>query len=101
MTLAIILAAIACLLSMTTLYVRSEGRIQSVTANGLWTLASVISVAAFAVAGMYAYEFINAAIAGWCAYDWWNSGGGGGTRRRFTSWARRFRAVRRTAPSNP
>lgn len=100
MTLALILAAISCLLSMVTLYLRSEGRITHTTACGLWTIANVGSVAAFAVAGQYVYECANAAMAGWCAYDWWNSGGGDGTRRRLRSWARRFRAVRRTAPSH-
>jgi hypothetical protein len=100
MTLAIILAAIGCLISMTTLYLRVQGRIRCSTANGLWTLANVIGVAAFALAGQYVYEVVNAAIAGWCAYDWWNSGGGAGTRRRLKSWSRRFRPTRRTTPSH-
>lgn len=68
------------------------------------------------VCGLYAISFIayainnaieqdrlwvclDAAAFAFFAWLWWTGGGGDDTKRRLRKWARRFRAVRRTAPA--
>jgi hypothetical protein len=100
MTLAIILAAIGCLISSVTRYLRAQGRLASTTADALWALACLLTAVAFHLAGARYLEAVAAAASGWFAYAWWHGGGGAGSRRRFKSLARRFRPARRTAPSH-
>nr|WSZ21190.1 hypothetical protein OH837_48965 [Streptomyces canus] len=100
MTLAYVLAAIACLLSMTALYLMADGRMSWTTACALWMLAGLVTTIAFAVVRVPVFVAAGAAMTGWYALEWRSSGGGDGTRRRLRSFGRRFRAARRTAPSH-
>ncbi|MEV0016625.1 hypothetical protein [Streptomyces tendae] len=43
---------------------------------------------------------VDAAVAAWVLWQWWNNGGGDNTRRRLRRWSRRFQGVRRTAPAS-
>jgi hypothetical protein len=42
---------------------------------------------------------VDAAGFAYFAWCWWNGGGGDDTKRRLRKWARKFQAVRRTAPA--
>lgn len=45
------------------------------------------------------FALIDAAGCAFYAHGWWHGGGGDGPRRRLRQLRRRFRAIRRTAPT--
>ena len=77
-----------------------SGRISYKTASGWMALLTTGGGVGSAIAGWTSNVYLHAGFTAWMAWAWWNSGGGDDTKRRLKSWARRFQAVRRTAPSH-
>jgi len=96
--LTIILSTCGPGLSVATLIALARGLIKPTTADALFAVINFLIGFGCVLSGDPLWACVCAAVAAWCAYDWWHKGGGDGTRRRLQSWARRFQGVRRTAP---
>lgn len=73
------------------------------------TRSRLLSAALYALAGFVFYiddalthnafgQILQAVWTTYWAWRWWKGGGGDNTKRRLKKWARKFTAVRRTAP---
>ncbi|WP_031106435.1 hypothetical protein [Streptomyces sp. NRRL S-146] len=75
-------------------------RIPIGTADGLSALGFALIATGRSGEGAV-HVAVNAAVAAYFAYHWWNGrDGGGGPRRRLRDSVRRFAATRRTAPTS-
>lgn len=93
-----LIAAYGCLMAVVTLLWLSQ-RITQKQYTGWMAVLYVFAAVLCAVNGWRDVLYLNVGGAALFAWLWWHSGGGDGPRRRFKSWARRFQAVRRTAPA--
>lgn len=82
-----------------TLAARMAGRISSRALYGLIAVSQVLNLASAVIERDMFTGSIAAGGFALSAWAWWHDGGGNDTKRRLRRLARRFRGVRRTAPS--